>query len=140
MVPLFPPTVARDAVGLRLAADGQVELVIWADDPDPADPARATPAPDGGPFADPARSGVDPWATGMACIAADGDWGRVMAADPAVDVPPPYAVVRLGSLDQIEVKLLALETLLTRVDRTDLGRIDVRVPAKAAVTRRAGCR
>jgi hypothetical protein len=140
LVPQFPPTVARDTLGIRLDADGQVSLVIWAEDPDPAEPPRPQGASGAGPFADPAVTGEDPWAWGAGCIAADGGWGAVAQPDPALDVPPSQAVVQLGSLDQVEVKLLALETLLTRVDRSLLARIDVRVPANAAVTRRAWCR
>jgi hypothetical protein len=58
---------------------------------------------------------------------------------PGRDVPDPYALVHLGSTDDVDDKLIATATVLDQVDPTCLAAIDVRVPAKPVVSRRDFC-
>jgi hypothetical protein len=58
---------------------------------------------------------------------------------PKLDVPPPLAVAELGMVSGLDEKLLALGAVLTQVDNRDLATVDVRVPNKPVVTRRASC-
>lgn len=58
---------------------------------------------------------------------------------PKLDVPPPLAVAELGTVSDLDEKLLALGAVLTQVDNRDLAAVDVRVPDKPVVTRRTSC-
>ena len=51
----------------------------------------------------------------------------------------PRGVVRMGEGDALDQKLLALDTLLLRVDDACLDTIDVRVPSAPVLTRDASC-
>ena len=51
----------------------------------------------------------------------------------------PQGAVAFGPADQVQMKLLALETVLARVDLSCLAAIDVRVPRRPLVRRDAQC-
>ena len=106
-------------------------------------PQEGLPAIEGGTWAD--DPGGDLGAPARAAL-------RVANAIPAERVPAvpvvavldggelelrlaPSGVARLGSADQLEAKLLAVFTVLDRVDLRGLERLDVRVPSAPVVTR-----
>jgi cell division protein FtsQ len=69
---------------------------------------------------------------------------RLVTAGPAVNDPAEIdlaligaGVVRWGPPDQTPDKIVALRTVLARVDMTDVATIDVRVPLAPVLTRRA---
>jgi cell division protein FtsQ len=51
----------------------------------------------------------------------------------------PTVTVAFGPSDQVQMKLLALETVLARVDQSCVAAIDVRVPRRPLVKRDADC-
>lgn len=65
--------------------------------------------------------------------------GVALAGDELQVRLAPRGVVRLGSAEGLDQKLLALETLLVRVDDTCLDTIDVRVPSAPVLTRDEAC-
>lgn len=86
-----------------------------------------------------------PAAGPIAVVAAlpDGIRGRIgsVVADPGGEVQlrlaGSHAIVRIGTLDGLDAKMVALATLLSRADTRDLASIDVRVPAAPVLTRAA---
>jgi cell division protein FtsQ len=62
----------------------------------------------------------------------------VVAGSEGVDLRlRPAGVARLGPPDRLDEKLRAVETVLARVDTTDLAVLDVRLPSSPALTRAA---
>ena len=47
----------------------------------------------------------------------------------------PRGTVRFGAADQAQAKMRAIETVLASVDMTNLGVLDVRLPASPVLTR-----
>jgi hypothetical protein len=64
----------------------------------------------------------------------------VAAVNPDLDVTLGYGgVVRFGSTDDLDDKVVAVETVLTRVDLACMALLDVRAPGAPALTRHQGC-
>ncbi len=51
----------------------------------------------------------------------------------------PNGTVAFGPAEQVQMKLLALETVLARVDQTCVNAIDVRIPRRPLVKRDPAC-
>jgi cell division protein FtsQ len=66
--------------------------------------------------------------------------GGVVAVDTRLDVTLGYGTtVRFGSVDSLDDKVAALETVLARVDLACLAVVDLAAPGSPALTRYAGC-
>jgi cell division protein FtsQ len=66
--------------------------------------------------------------------------GGVAAVNPELDVTLGYGgVVRFGSTDDLDDKVVAVETVLARVDLACMALLDVRAPGAPALTRHQGC-
>ncbi len=99
---------------------------------------RSGPAPAPSPE-DPTGAATPAIALVDAALVSDVSAARV-SAEPEVElVLAPTGSVAFGPPEQVQMKLLALETVLARVDLTCLEAIDVRVPRRPLVKRNAEC-
>lgn len=63
----------------------------------------------------------------------------VIAGEPLTLALVDGGVAVLGTTDDLDAKLLAVEAMLSNVDRTCLERLDVRAPGTPVLTRRSAC-